>query len=151
MSTHWSLGFLVGTPICLVVIAALLLSGRYCIRRSRSIRDDFDRKSLSALGIGLLCVGVIVSVVTALTLFPYRAEYHQWRPVSGRVTQSASRLIPAGSRSVQQRFVVEVNGRLYGCDDTRCATVQVGDTINLYCIREWQYASVSGYGCRWAS
>jgi hypothetical protein len=154
MSTHWSLGVLVGLPIMLVLTGAALVTGITMIRKSHDM-DDIDGPFAKWGGLAIVAAAVITLAVAASPAgyYPYSAEYHQWRPVSGTVTQVSSRIISDGSSSVSQRFVVKIKGRdsFYGCDDTRCSTIKPGDTVHLSCKREWQYASVPGYGCRWAS
>lgn len=36
----------------------------------------------------------------------------------------------------------------YGCIDTRCAGIEVGDDLSLSCIRKWEWAATGGYDCR---
>lgn len=152
MSAHWSIGVLVGAPLLLILFGALAGFGVWLLHKSRTA-DAFDMIEIKVLAIAGLSIAGLVAVLSILGFYPYKGEYHQWRPVQGTVTQVSSRIISDGSDSVNQRFVLKVGdgAQLYGCDDTRCATVKVGDMVALLCKREWQYASVSGYGCRWAS
>lgn len=147
---RWSLGVLVGLPIaalCALSLAVVLIIG---IRMLRSpSRDDRDWAVLQACFSGALLV--VVVVVTGFVMWPWDVRFHQWRPVSGTVQQTSSRLIPVGDRGVEQRIVLLIAGKPYGCDDTRCALLQPGDTVHLACKPEYQLAGEAGEGCEFLS
>jgi hypothetical protein len=144
MGAHWSLGVLIGLPIFILLLVALLGFG--------VVAAIAGEAGLAAGSIGSAVVLAVV-LLSPLGYYPYATEYHKWQPVSGTVTAVSNRLISDGDKGMNQRFVVKLQGEdlYYGCDDTRCSTIKVGDTVHLSCKREWQYASVSGYGCRWNS
>lgn len=136
--TQWSLGVLVGLPAAGVVTAvalAMVIVG--CRRRDWAFSDPPLR---------LIVGGFLLLAVPALT---WTTEYHQWRPVTGRVERIESRLISAGDKGTSQKFAVRLAGddREYGCDDTRCALVQPGHTLALSCVRVWQYTGTPGFDC----
>lgn len=143
MNSTWSLGTAVGFPILVLSIIALIGGGVWLIRRGRSVDDDFDRKSVIGLGAGLLVTALAFVVGTGIGMYPYSAEYHQWREDTGTVTSIDSRFT-----SATQRVVVTLDDdRQRSCDDTRCAEVQVGDELTLSCKRHWQYTGTDGYDC----
>lgn len=145
MNATWSLGTAVGFPILLLSIAVLAVGGIWLVRRSRSVDDDFDRKTVVGLGVGLLIGALAFIVGTAIGMYPYNAEYHQWREDTGTVTSMDSRFTAA-----TQRVVVTLDdNRQRSCDDTRCAEVQVGDVLTLSCKRAWQYTGTDGYDCNY--
>ena len=91
---------------------------------------------------------VIIVAFTAWGFYPYKAEYHQWATTSGAVTDINSRLIGTDGSGLTERFVVTLDGvGDRACDDTRCASVKVGDVLTLSCKREWQFSGTDGYGC----
>lgn len=146
--TSWSLGTLLGLPAFAIIIVLLLAGGVWtllvCVHRA----DSYDVGLFRMLGIGSLVAAVLVAVIAAWGFYPYHAEYHQWTVTSGTVTEVNSRLIGKDGGGSTQRFVVNIKGvGDRGCDDTRCATVKVGDVLTLTCKREWQFAGTDGYGC----
>lgn len=138
----WSLGVLVGVPVCiLIVIVGLVCAG--------FLFSDGE----PGMGVvAIVCVvAFIIAALSPLGYYPLDAEYHQWRKVSGVVEDSGSRLLPSSDgKATEQKIVVRFAGSDldFGCQDTRCALIKKGDTLDLKCKRAWQYQSVSGYDCR---
>ena len=149
-SPVWSLGVLVGGPIAIVFIVASVIWTRYASKQYEHNKGYYDEglwRTCMWTGIGVL---VATLVITAWGYFPYKMEYHHWTTVQGTVTQVGNRILGSSS-SLQQKYVVVVNGQEYGCEDTRCALIKKGDTIELSCKRVWQYAGVDGYDCSFVS
>lgn len=151
MDVQWSLGVLIGLPIYAVLLGVTIW---FLLKGVRGVwRDGWkDRYGMTYGALMTLAAGIALAVmapIIAALYWPYKAEYHQWKPVEGKVTQIGSRLIGGGSTS--QRYVLAIDGQPYGVDDTRASLVKVGDAVKLSCIREWQYASNPGWACRWAS
>jgi hypothetical protein len=148
MST--SLGFIVGIIVASVLwlafVGALWLAVRW-----RRTADRYDR-SMANVCVVASVVAIVATVgITAAALYPYDMQYHQWRSVSGTVAQVDVRMQSDGSATSQNYAVRLTDGQTYRCDDTRCSLLKPGDTVSLKCIREWQYASTSGWGCRFVS
>lgn len=142
MTTHWSLGVLVGLPIAGVLV--LICLAIIALGLWMAITDDIgDGVTFSLFGVIFL---LAVLVTTGGALWPWDARFHQWRPVIGTVEQTNSRLISDG-KTVSQRIVVSIDGKPYGCDDTRCTLLQKGDQVALTCKPEYQWAGVSGEAC----
>ena len=142
-----TLGLLVGLPLALLVVAicfalAIWARGREDYHGSYS---DWPMVFWPAL----IC-GVVVLVGTAVAMFPYKYEYHSYRPVSGTVEQVNNRFLPSGD-SVEQKFVVKLAGdpQPYGVQDTRAALLKPGDRVSLKCLKKWQWSARAGYDCRW--
>lgn len=139
MSTHWTLGVLIGIPVLSIIALAILIA---------IVGFVFVEE------IGLAAFAVLVGVVfTALSLvfyYPFKAEYHQWRPVSGKIEATSSRLLTTDS-GVEQKIVFRINGAEYGCTDTRCSLAKVGDSIDLSCKLSYQWSSTPGQDCRFYS
>ena len=152
-SGTWSLGVLVGVPLFGLSLVALVIGGLWLVRYDRRA-SDIDKGIPKVLGIGCLTTAVVLTVLLASPAgyYPFSAEYHQWREVSGTVTQIDKRLIGNG-KSMEDKFVVRFDGdrQQFGCDDTRCASVREGDELTLSCKRAWQYTGTDGYDCRFVS
>lgn len=150
--TQISLSFIVGLCVASALVLAgiaLFVAGRVILRRDLTADSLLFGPPVKWAGVVLVVATVGVS---AWAFFPYRMEYHQFRHVQGTVQDVQSRFLGDG-KSTSQNFAVRLNedGQTYRCDDSRCSLVKPGDHISLWCIREWQYASTSGYQCRFDS
>lgn len=146
----WSLGVLVGIPVLAVLLLLLVALTAWLFWLWRE-----DGDGMFAFFGGCSALTVIATVVLALAptgYYPYKGEYHQWRAVSGTVAEVGNRILTSDS-GIEQKVVVRFQGSelMFGCQDTRCAPVKPGDQLDLKCKRAWQYASVSGYDCRFVS
>ena len=150
-SGPWSLGTLIGLPIAIVVIVALLVGGLLLMRAARKKPDHFDAPAMWWSGLGGCAFAVAIAALTAspLGMYPYDSEYHQWRDVTGTVERVESRQIADGD-GMSERYVFVIDGQPFSVDDTRAAVANKGDTVSLRCKREWQYAAASGWACRWS-
>lgn len=151
MNTSWSLGVLVALPILSLFLVSFIVGGGLLLRKRRDC-DEFDRTAYLWAAIACWTTALVMAVLMAAPTgyYPYKAEYHQWQPRSGVVAQVSKRLVGNGDSGMSEKIVVRYkdDGGEFGCEDTRCALVEVGDTLDLKCKRAWQYASVSGYDCR---
>jgi hypothetical protein len=107
-----------------------------------------------------LACWVIAAIAAAATvtltwwgMYPWHAEYHQWTPVSGVVDTIDSRLVSAGDKAMEDKYVVTFVGRTeqYGVLDTRAAGVKSGDRITITCVRRYQWSGSHGYDCNFVS
>lgn len=143
--TTWSLALKIATPILLVLIVGCTVAGVISLRRWWKP----DRELAVFFGIIPLALAGILLIGGLVGFYPYSAQYHQWQPVVGAVTQVDSRLL-GGDDSTTQRFVVTfASGQQRSCDDTRCSQVRVGDTLGLSCKRHWQYTGTDGWDCNY--
>jgi len=156
----WTLPVYIAPPLILLGLAACVYGVRKGLERRRKYAapdryglKQFERGEGTWLAAGCAVSALTTVVIAAISFFPYGAEYHQWRAVSGTVAAVDSRLVTQGSSSLSERFVVTFEGssQPFAIDDTRAATVRPGDDLTIACKREWVYASVDGYGCRWAT
>lgn len=141
MSEHWSLGYLVGLPLW-VVVATIV--GLFAV--SALLWGEDERWPIF-LGAG--AAWVFVFGLGLAMLWPFQSQYHKWIPHSGVVAEVNSRLVPT-EKSVEQKIVVRFQGEdhEYGCTDTRCALAKKGDHLDLSCIREWEWAATDGFNCK---
>lgn len=153
MESHWSLGTLIWLPIAFMLVVALVWAGVLFKRAAPRATDSENR--VASLTMAYCClaaaVGIIIGTAAPVTgMWPYKAEYHQWQHHGGTVTSIDKRLVSAGSDSMEEKFVVTFEGdaQQYGCQDTRCASVEEGDTLHLSCKRVWEWAATDGFDCR---
>lgn len=153
---QWTLGVLIGVPllalfvlICLVIIVVGL--------QSLTTRGYYRERFPGLRTAGITFVVMVVVLITALVAYwPLKAEYHQYRSVSGVVAKISSRLIAVGDSDhagTDQKFVVVLTSgpQQYGVNDTRAALVKPGDEIHLRCKRSYEYGSDNaGYDCKWS-
>jgi hypothetical protein len=125
---------------------------------------------LGGLGIGVLnlsdgrgygwgwIAGSIVSAIVVLVAwwwgmaFTLSGDYHAWNVKEGTVERVAKRLVSAGDKGMAERYVVTINGRPYGIDDTRAALVEPGDKVSLRCKKDYEWGvprEAHGWACRW--
>jgi len=146
--TGGTVATLIGIPILLLVQIAPAI---WALRYARSNRDtgnyseEFAAKILAAV-LGVLIV--LTLVATWWGMYPWRWEYHEWRPVSGTVASVDSRLNRTDS-GTEEKFVVtfEGNRQQYGVLDTRAATLRPGDRLSITCVRRWQWSGTHGFDC----
>jgi len=145
---RWSINFLIGLPLLILLIIALIVGTAFMFRAYRNDVNSWGRDGmLLAFAIGLGLVTVIVIAVTAGGFYPYEKEYHAYVKKVGTVESVSKRLLPSGD-AMQEKFVVHyTDGREFGCEDTRCALVKPGDRLVLACIRKWDYQASDGYDC----
>lgn len=149
---HWSLGTLLAFPLGVLAIVALLVVAVVLLVIRRTA-DRYDRGIILAFAIGSFVAALVALLIVAFGMYPYKAEYHQWRDVSGVVATTNSRLI-AGDHATDQKFVVSFVGapdKQFGCNDTRCAGVRPGDHLTITCKRTWQWFGTPGYDCNFVS
>jgi hypothetical protein len=147
----WSLGVLLGIPILLVVLGGFVSVTIWAWRRRR--HDDYNDGELRWVGWFFLAAAIVIFLLalTPVGYYPFKAEYHQWREVTGQVTDVEKRLVKSGDGMEEKIVVTYEGGNEFGCLDTRCSTVEPGDTLTLTCKRSWQYAGVDGYDCNFVS
>lgn len=143
-----TIGLLFGVP---VAILATLLTIAGLVVLVMSWRDSYDVSDERILGaLTLLGIGLVIGAINMWALWPYQHDYHFWTPVTGEVSQVSKRLVPAGDNSMMERYVLVINGKPYGVDDTRASLVKPGQTVSIACKREYQWGSRDhGYGCKW--
>ena len=147
--THWSLGVIIGLPVLIICVALLLGFGIWLVKTDW---DEFDRGLGLFFGWLLIGISILVLIIGILGYYPYSAKYHKWQHVGGEVTSTNSRFL-ARSGGADQKFVVTFKGSptQYGCNDTRCATVEVGDNLTITCKAVFQWFGTDGWDCNFIS
>ncbi|WP_025358364.1 hypothetical protein [Kutzneria albida] len=150
--TYWSLGVTVGLPIAGFISLLATVGIVVGVRYGKKIGSyEFLEPSGGLIWTGSIALFHTL-LITGIVMFPWTAEYHQWRPVGGTLSEVQSRLISAGSNGgSNQKFAVRFTGskQEYSCEDTRCALLKPRQHLELSCIREWQYAGTPGYACQY--
>lgn len=159
---RYSIGTWVGLPITILVALILLaiFALGFTIRRSEA-RQNADKKDYvtdiqvtafwTAVVSGMALL--ITAVIFTFAWWPFHWEYHQWRPVRGEVSQIDARLLGSSGAGMSQMFVVKYKDSPaeYRCDDSRCASVKVGDVLELTCKRAWQFSGTHGRACNFVA
>ena len=130
--------------VCLVATVIAFIVWRMCHND-----DDPDEGIPMGIFIGSATLTVLIGLAFWWGMFPWRAEYHEWRAVSGTVEQVNHRLTSNGDKSMEDKYAVKFAGnrQQYGVLDTRMATVQEGDQLIITCVRRWQWSGTHGYDC----
>lgn len=151
VGTSWSWGVLIGLPVAgicalvaLVTVAFGLVMGLHDRKYGHSGLVGGDGGVTAGVGAVLL---VLTLAVTGIAMWPWEAEYHQWRPVSGTLSDVRH----ASADDADQRTVLLLRGdvREFACGDEACALVVPGMSVVLSCKRSWQ--PWAGYDCVYMS
>lgn len=144
-----SLGIIIGLPLVVLVLVALLISF-FVFRRYVKTCDEYDRGLALGAKWGSLAVAAVVLVITAIAFWPYGWQYHSWQKTTGTVQTISKRLVSSGDKSMEERFVVEFSdGRQRACDDSRCSLLRPGMMLVLRCKRAYQWGATPGYDCNY--
>lgn len=143
---HWSIGFMIGIPITLILAFLTVIFLATFIYGIRNNDEDYSVGG----GICALCTFVLFAI-GAFALFPYNASYHKYYAVTGTVESTNHRLVSDGDKGMNERYVIKYkeSGTLYGCDDTRCSLATAGKAINLKCKKEYVWQSEPGWVCNY--
>lgn len=131
--------------VCVVIATITFLMWRHL----RRVEDPDD----TGFALGAWLVSTLVALLIGLSLwwgmYPWKADYHEWRAVSGTVEQINHRLTSTGEKSMEDKYVVKFwgNTQQYGVLDTRMATVEEGDDLVITCVRRYQWSGTHGYDC----
>lgn len=146
VTTGETIAALILVPLLALVLGTVgVLVFKYWQRNT----DDFDRPMFCAMWV-VCALGVVACVVGLWWgMYPWKADYHQWRPISGVVATADSRLLGNGQGGMEDKFVVtfEGNPQQYGVLDTRAATVRPGDLLTITCVKRWQWSGTHGFDC----
>lgn len=142
-----------GTVATMVVIPLLLavcvVGGIVADRMRRARVRQAERDTCAWVTIMAAVSAVTIAVCTWWGMYPWKAEYHEYRQVSGVVSTVTSRMVATGS-GMEDKFVVRFGGddREYGVLDTRIAAARIGDRLTVLCVRRWQWTGTHGYDCQ---
>jgi hypothetical protein len=136
--THIDLAWVVVGVGLAATLTAALLGARY-------VATDFEERAFC------LFLAAVLAAVTLWWAWPLDMQYHQFRLTEGTVVAVSSPRILGSSDGgqVSQVYAVDIAGvGVRRCDDTRCALLQPGDWLSLWCERDYQWASTPGWVCR---
>jgi hypothetical protein len=138
-------GYAFGTILVYALIAIFVIGGIIIAW----LNTDWIYKAAS-IGIAVLLSLLTYGIFVWAAWPPYAMQYHTYQPTTITVDRIANRFISDGNKSVNQRIVIATSsGALYGCDDTRCATLEKGQVVTLLCTQEWQGNANAGEVCNW--
>lgn len=143
--THVSIAFVAGLSVASLVALLSLI----CIPIGIWWRREDPHYGMG----GMLIVGAAIALAATVGLslwafYPYDMQYHQYRKVTGTVQNIQARML-AENKGTTQQYALKLDKGTYRCDDSRCSLLKPGDPVALWCIRDWQYSSESGWRCRW--
>jgi hypothetical protein len=144
-----TIGVLFGLPLAAIVIAVILVLAAVF---NRHWREVFGLESKWPARLFATALVFLALCVAAVSMWPWKRDYHQWTPISGQVETATKRLLGSNSGgAMSEVFAIKFRGNstMYRCDDTRCATAQPGKWLRLLCKKEWEYAAVDGWACRY--
>lgn len=146
----WDPGWLVGMVALTGLLALAVLIGTAGLVWEWRSRYSDGGGVATAIVCGI--AAAILLIIFAFVSFPWKAQYHRFVPVTGTVTAPVtSRFLAGDNGGSNQKFLVTIGGRQYGCNDTRCAGLAKGDRVTLMCERAWQWAGTPGWDCNWGA
>lgn len=152
-----SIGYIVGTGVMLLLVAAAVVGARACYRyRAQEVKRGGSFNEATEAGWfarGCLAAGCIPVLVWLFAAWPvWDMAYHRYDTVTGTVATVDKRLVSEGE-GMSEKYVVQLAGdsQQYGCLDTRCALIQPGEPVELSCIRVWAWYGSDGYDCEYVS
>lgn len=138
-------------PVVLLILAVIAAAAAVMVPRASSPRD---RQALRWIAGAAAAVLVAVAALTWWGMYPWRAEYHEWRQVTGIIDDVAARRVAAGDKgATEDKYAVRFAGdaRQYGVLDTRMANARRGDRLTITCVRQYQWAGTHGYDCQFVA
>lgn len=151
-----SIGYTVSVVFASAFTVGSLVGYRFCRSKIRQLLADgdklgieFDVPMFKWIGRGLAGVAIVTVVVWVAGTWPsFDMDYHRYDAVSGEVTKLDKRMI-----DMSEKYVVYLDDgdQQYACLDTRCAGVKEGDSLELACIKVWQWYGTPGYDCEFVA
>lgn len=142
-----------GTIKGLIGLGVLLVAGLGIILTGVRYRLGRERAWPWFLG-GALSIALSLVIWWVAMAFTTSGDYHAWNVKEGDVQRVNKRLVSAGEKGMEERFVVVIDGQPYGVDDTRAALLRPGDFVSLRCKKEFQWGvprEAHNWACRWNS
>jgi hypothetical protein len=118
----------------------------------REDNPDDSRSSYFGPAAALAGAGLLVVALTAMSMYPWSAVYHQWRVVEGPVAAvSGEKLDSTDGGSLWLSWVFDINGKKYVCDEPRCGTIDPGEIAKLRCKPSYQDVGSEVNNCKFVS
>ena len=144
-------GGTLATIICMSVLAIIVIVAIIINISMHMEKDDYAGEVTFVIVAIILIAGISVW----WGMYPWKADYHEWREHSGIVdTAPDSRILTdTASGSIEQKFVVKFIGddQQYGVNDTRAAGLKPGDHLTITCVHIFQWSGTHGYDCNFVS
>lgn len=146
------IGYLVGTSITVTMVIASVLLLLWFKKKFKVWHVEKWETRLARVLV--ISIGLVLPLAVWIgTTGPwYGLKYQTWDPVSGTVAEIEKRMVADG-KAMSEKYVIvlEGNPQQYGCTDTRCALIKVGELVDLSCKRVWIYAGTDGFDCNYVS
>jgi hypothetical protein len=151
---QWDTGYMIGMIVTIVLTVVFGIIA--IVAGVRWLRQDSEQRDNGYSGLVAVVAAVIFLIAGAVgtwVSFPWSGQYHRYQPQAGVVAKVGSRFLASDQTNggTTQKFVVTFkDGRSFGCLDTRCSNVAVGDDLTLMCERAFQFnAPYPGWDCNW--
>lgn len=141
MNETWSISFWISLIVAILLLAFFCLGMKY--------GDDGEGRFFAAI----LAVACIFWIFLPWGIFVTGGtDYHKYKPKTGVVAELGKRMV-SKDKGMEEKIVIRFKDdpQEYGVSDTRAGLLKVGDTATVKCKRSYQFASESGYDCRWVS
>jgi hypothetical protein len=141
MNETWSIAFWIALVVCILLIAFFGLG--VAVTKGEEGRPMLALLLVACIFWLFLPWGIFVTGGT---------DYHKFKPKTGVVAEVGKRMV-AKDKGMEEKIVIRFEGdpQEYGVSDTRAGLLKAGDTATVKCKRSYQFASESGYDCRWVS
>lgn len=141
MNETWSISFWIALVVAILLLAFFLLGVAFA--------GDGEGRAFAVL----LTIACVLWIFLPWGIFVTGGDdYHKFKPKTGVVAELGKRLV-SKDKGMEEKIVIRFEGdpQEYGVSDTRAGLLKVGDTATVKCKRSYQFASQSGYDCRWVS
>jgi hypothetical protein len=150
-----TVGWIAGLIGLAVVLALLVVALVIAVKMRPNVPSDERWMNTAWIVVFIIMFPVTLGVWWMSSAFTTSGDYHAWNVKTGTVSEVSKRIVPAGDKGIQERFVVRLReaGGLYGIDDTRASLLKSGDEVRLKCKKDYQWGvdrSAHGWACRWA-
>lgn len=143
-----SIGYVVGTSVAglVVLFCLLVVAGGVYLKKT-------EGEGLGIASGGLFGALAVTALWVLLAFPPFDMDYHRYDTEKGTVESIDKRLVSDGESGMSEKYVVRFEGRSdqLGCLDTRCADVKKGDSLELTCVKVWQWYGTPGHDCEFVS
>jgi hypothetical protein len=147
-----TVGLYYGSGFAFLAVVALVVGALMIRKGNRS--NSYSSDDLIVVGWVVIGCAVVTQIIVAISMWPYKYEYHHYVTKSGSVEQISKRIISNGDNGISERYVIKMYGDPfpYGIDDTRASLLKVGEHVAIKCKKEHQFFqpyNQDGWACRW--
>lgn len=143
-----SIGFIIASVILFVLIG--LVFGVIIRTWGQPTHESYGMLTESAvLRRAFIIFGIPVIIILCVGLYPFERDHHWYTEYTETVISKDTTTLNVNE---DNNFRFELtNGIVFKSTDYRFVDVEVGDTITVNCIKNWNYLSADDYDCSLAS